>query len=195
MQLHVARLCLDCEELHEQQTCPVCSSESFVYISRWVPTPERRTRPRDVPSRETASVYRDLLDRNNETPSSRRWLKRSVLGVAAVSMLGWAWRPECRAAWASAPLGFTVCALSHCLLRMGYGMNSSGTHAHAKNPILSLRHRGRRCSAATFRETLQPGGRAHEARDGGDAEANADRDRYLALEAPELSGIGRRRSP
>ena len=92
MQLHVARLCLDCEELHEQQTCPVCSSESFVYISRWVPAPERRTRPRDAPSRETANVYRELLDRNSETPASTRWLKRGVLGVAAVSMLGWAWR-------------------------------------------------------------------------------------------------------
>jgi len=92
MQLHVARLCLDCEEVHEQQTCPVCSSESFVYISRWVPAPERRTRPREVPSHETANIYRELLDRNTEAPTSRRWLKRSVLGVAVVSMLGWAWR-------------------------------------------------------------------------------------------------------
>ena len=92
MQLHVARLCLDCEELHEQQTCPVCSSESFVYISRWVPAPERRTRPRAVPAREAAKVYREWLDNNSETPASRRWLKRGVLGVAAVSMLGWAWR-------------------------------------------------------------------------------------------------------
>jgi len=92
MQLHVARLCLDCEELHEQQTCPVCSSESFVYISKWVPAPERRARPRALPSHETANIYQELLDRNAGSPSSGRWLKRGVLGVAAVGMLGWAWR-------------------------------------------------------------------------------------------------------
>src|ERR1041385_8299225 len=92
MQLHVARLCLDCEELHEQQTCPICSSESFVYISRWVQAPERRSRPRALPSRETANIYRALLDRNDETSASGRWLKRGALGVAAVGILGWAWR-------------------------------------------------------------------------------------------------------
>src|SRR5262245_32500541 len=29
MQLRTARLCLDCEEVHEEQQCPVCASESF----------------------------------------------------------------------------------------------------------------------------------------------------------------------
>src|SRR5688572_11108241 len=46
MQLRVARLCLDCEELHDSQRCPVCASEIFAYVSRWVPTPERRTQVR-----------------------------------------------------------------------------------------------------------------------------------------------------
>lgn len=46
MQLRRARLCLDCEEIHDAQQCPVCASESFVYLSRWVPAPERRARPR-----------------------------------------------------------------------------------------------------------------------------------------------------
>ena len=30
MQLHVARLCLECQEVHDQQTCPACSSESQI---------------------------------------------------------------------------------------------------------------------------------------------------------------------
>jgi hypothetical protein len=46
MQLRLARLCLDCEELHDGQQCPVCASETFAYLSRWVPSPERRSKPR-----------------------------------------------------------------------------------------------------------------------------------------------------
>ena len=92
MQLHVARLCLDCEDIHDQQTCPVCSSESFAYISRWIPAPERRTHPRPLPSREAADAYHQLLDANRQTSGTRRWVKRGVLGLAAISMAGWAWR-------------------------------------------------------------------------------------------------------
>lgn len=56
MQLRLARLCLDCEEIHEGQQCPACASETFVYLSRWVPTPERRSKPRPAPARTTNST-------------------------------------------------------------------------------------------------------------------------------------------
>ena len=46
MQLRRARLCLDCEDIHDSQQCPVCASETFVYLTRWVPSPERRSHPR-----------------------------------------------------------------------------------------------------------------------------------------------------
>jgi hypothetical protein len=46
MQLRTARLCLDCEELHEDQQCPVCASEEFAFLTRWVPVTERRVRRR-----------------------------------------------------------------------------------------------------------------------------------------------------
>ena len=46
MQLRVARLCLDCDEIHDSQQCPVCASEAFVYLTRWVPAPERRIQSR-----------------------------------------------------------------------------------------------------------------------------------------------------
>ena len=42
----MARLCLDCEEVHDAQQCPVCASETFAYLTRWVAAPERRTQPR-----------------------------------------------------------------------------------------------------------------------------------------------------
>ena len=42
MQLRVARLCLDCEELHTEDTCPRCASESYAFLSSWLPSEERR---------------------------------------------------------------------------------------------------------------------------------------------------------
>jgi predicted nucleic acid-binding Zn-ribbon protein len=92
VQIHVARLCLDCEEIYDQQTCPVCSSESFAYISRWIPAPERRARPRSQESRETADTYRQLLNPERQSSGAGRWVKRGVLGLAAVGIAGWAWR-------------------------------------------------------------------------------------------------------
>ena len=71
MRLMNARLCLDCEEVHEDQHCPVCSSESFAFLTRWV-TPSdtvtadsapRTTRPPDpVGRREQVDAYRQILN-------------------------------------------------------------------------------------------------------------------------------------
>ena len=49
MQLRVARLCLDCEELHTDNTCPRCASESYAFLSNWLHVEERRRwrRPAD----------------------------------------------------------------------------------------------------------------------------------------------------
>ncbi len=77
MQLRVARLCLDCEELHDGQQCPVCASESFAYLTRWIPVDERRHERR-------ASVSRG----SQPPPASRNhWLARGALGAAAVAIL------------------------------------------------------------------------------------------------------------
>lgn len=91
MQLHAARLCLDCQEIHDAAACPACLSESFAYISRWVPAPERRKRPRPVPSPD-AETYRQLLAADAGQPKSMRWLKRGALGLTIVSVAGWLWR-------------------------------------------------------------------------------------------------------
>ena len=92
MQLHIARLCLDCEEIHDQPACPICASESFAYISRWVSAPERRHYPRPVPPPEPANTYRQLLDADQQSSGTRRWVKRGLFGVAALGMAGWVFR-------------------------------------------------------------------------------------------------------
>lgn len=79
MQLRLARLCLDCEEVHDAQKCPLCASETFVYLSRWVPVPERRTQPRpqaEAPQRATATSKKQLVG-------------YGVLGVGLVGVAQW----------------------------------------------------------------------------------------------------------
>jgi hypothetical protein len=60
MQLHIARLCIDCEEIHDSQQCPVCASEAFEYVTRWIPARERRAkkRPPAPPSAPPANKSR-----------------------------------------------------------------------------------------------------------------------------------------
>lgn len=81
MQLRTARVCLDCEEIHEEQACPVCLSEAFVYLTRWVPTEERRIRrfPTAVNVRPQAS-------------GPARWVKRGMLGLAVLAAGRWVWQ-------------------------------------------------------------------------------------------------------
>ena len=98
MQLRTARLCLDCEELHDQQTCPICSSESFAYISRWIPVPERRARTRVPESGDAAEIYTQLLAPQQPSSETRRWMKRGALGLVAVGLVGWVWRQKAPAA-------------------------------------------------------------------------------------------------
>ena len=103
MKLDVARLCLDCEEVHESQHCPSCGSEVFAFLTRWVePAAElrndrRRPRPsaQEQPvSAEQLDAYRQLL--NGERPRRASLVTKSVLGLAAFSLASWAWRSASR---------------------------------------------------------------------------------------------------
>jgi len=92
MQLRVARVCLDCEEIHDAQQCPICGSESFAFISRWVPAPERRAHARPTtPPDNHAETYRQLLATDRAQPAGMRWLKRGAFGLAAVAVARWVW--------------------------------------------------------------------------------------------------------
>jgi hypothetical protein len=55
MQLRIARVCLDCEEVHDAAQCPACASESFAFLSRWVPSAERRSKARPEAQPKTIS--------------------------------------------------------------------------------------------------------------------------------------------
>ena len=87
MQLHVARLCLDCNEVHDTQDCPRCGSEAFAYLSRWVPAPERRLRTRTNSSPE-AEVYKELIEPSSE-PKRGRLLRRGAVGISVLALAGW----------------------------------------------------------------------------------------------------------
>src|SRR5262245_37088084 len=95
MRLMNARLCLDCEEVHDQQHCPTCSSESFAFLTRWVSPSDtvnaesapRTTRPPDpVDRREQVDAYKQIL--NPAAPSARRGrlVARGALGLALIGL-------------------------------------------------------------------------------------------------------------
>ena len=94
MQLRNARLCLDCEEVHDAQQCPMCASETFAFITRWVPARERRARPRAAePSRpEELETYREMLTPEPQRPSVLKLAQRGALGLALVGVAGWLWK-------------------------------------------------------------------------------------------------------
>jgi hypothetical protein len=100
MRLDVARLCLDCDEVHENQECPRCGSEAFGFLNRWVKpssTEPLRVRPDDRagPARATPTAgqlkaYRELLDAHPRS-NARRLLKGGLIGLAATGLAAWAW--------------------------------------------------------------------------------------------------------
>jgi hypothetical protein len=121
MQLRNARLCLDCEEVHDAAHCPACASESFAFITRWVPSPsadgtpaqapavpvqpdpsatsrtERRERPEaslEPATRETLDTYRQLLNGRSSQPSQWRFVKHGAVGLALFGLAGWAWKQQ-----------------------------------------------------------------------------------------------------
>jgi len=91
VQLQNARLCLDCEEIHEQVRCPACASESFAFLERWVPAPAG-ARPPKAQAPPEAAVYRRLMVADAMRPKAYKLLKRGAIGLMAVSLARWAWR-------------------------------------------------------------------------------------------------------
>jgi hypothetical protein len=75
MELRRARLCLDCEEIHEDQHCPVCASESFAFLTRWIPA--EKARPVLPPP---------------PPPTPLRWVGRGAAGLAVLALSSWLWK-------------------------------------------------------------------------------------------------------
>jgi hypothetical protein len=95
MQLRIARLCLNCEEIHSAAHCPLCASESFAYVSRWIPPEERRQDPRPGLIPPVPPV---------PPPARMRWVKRGAAGVAVIAASRLLWQMSRPVEWSSADL-------------------------------------------------------------------------------------------
>jgi hypothetical protein len=93
MQLRDARLCLDCEELHTEGSCPVCASEAFVFVTRWIPVEDKESRKRRPPPPAPSTTRR------------ARWLTAATTGLALAAAARWLWRALPRPAGADRPEG------------------------------------------------------------------------------------------
>jgi len=111
MRLVNARLCLDCEEVHEDQHCPICGSESFAFMTRWVtpsdtigaetsqrqsqsqsrpPDPVARREPTE--RREQVDAYRQILNPNTQAPRRGRLVTGGAIGLALLGLARVVWR-------------------------------------------------------------------------------------------------------
>ena len=91
MKLSNARLCLDCDEVYDEAHCPVCASESYAFIKRWVTAPEKRARApvMNHERSETVATYRALLAANNGPSRTTRLVRGGLLGLAVIGAAGW----------------------------------------------------------------------------------------------------------
>ena len=81
MQLTTARLCLNCEEVHDAQSCPACASETFMYLTRWVPHSRREPRPARSP---------------RAAPPVRHGAANAAPGLIALALSQWFKRAQTR---------------------------------------------------------------------------------------------------
>src|SRR5260370_38571171 len=99
MRLAVARLCLDCEEVHESVSCPVCGSEAFAFLKRWVPPaalaeghPRIRQKVAASGSVERVNTYEQLLKPGRLQSRKRGLIARAALGLAILGAARLVWR-------------------------------------------------------------------------------------------------------
>jgi hypothetical protein len=104
MRLDDARLCLDCEEIHNEPECPSCGSEAFAFLKRWIKTtatPRRGASPAGPHSSDTVrssmnseqlDAWRRIVEGKPAAPPRRgRLIARGLVGLAAMGLAGWAW--------------------------------------------------------------------------------------------------------
>ena len=93
MKLGVARLCLDCDEVHDQERCPICASEVFAFLTRWVPRSNGRlSQPvRPDAERPEVDVYRQITGAQRNGGKGRLFM-RSAVGLGVLGIVGWMWR-------------------------------------------------------------------------------------------------------
>lgn len=108
MHLSVARLCLDCQEIHDGDRCPVCTSEAFGFVTRWVKVDAApRRRPKDQQATDSSRVdnYRQILNPQPKRSAAARWLRKGGLLVAAGYLARWGWQIATQNTRSSQPPG------------------------------------------------------------------------------------------
>jgi len=106
MRLDDARLCLDCEEIHDEQECPACGSEAYGFLKRWIKTTanggERRREAapvspvsppalRQPPSEDQLDAWRRIVEGRPAPAGKGQLVMRGLVGLAAMGLAGWAW--------------------------------------------------------------------------------------------------------
>jgi hypothetical protein len=107
MRLDDARLCLDCEEIHDERECPACGSEAYAFLKRWIKTTgngsERRHEVvhaapappgptvRQPPTGDQLDVWRRIVEGRPAPPGKGKLVVRGLVGLAAMGLAGWAW--------------------------------------------------------------------------------------------------------
>ena len=92
MKLGVARLCLDCDEVHDLERCPTCASEVFAYLTRWVPRANGRLSKQTPPERPEVDTYRQITGQQPRS-GKRKLFVGSALGLGVLGVAGWrVWR-------------------------------------------------------------------------------------------------------
>src|SRR5262245_66122739 len=95
MHLSVARLCLDCQEIHADDRCPVCTSEAFGFMTRWVKLDAATRSPKHKdPAAESSRLedYRQILNPTPRRSPAARWLRKGGMVVAAGVLARWGWQ-------------------------------------------------------------------------------------------------------
>ena len=96
MHLSVARLCLDCQEVHQDDRCPTCTSQAFGFITRWVkidPPPLRiATYEKKEGATSKVDTYRRILNPRPQRSTAAGWLRKGGLVIAAGYLARWSWR-------------------------------------------------------------------------------------------------------
>ncbi len=72
MPLEKARICLECDTIHDLVACPECGSSSFYYLANWI-KPQHPRPTAESPQPEAASPRK-----------KRHWIRNTLLAGAGV---------------------------------------------------------------------------------------------------------------
>jgi hypothetical protein len=103
MRLGVARLCLDCDEVYDAEECPACSSETFVFLTRWVkPVNQEAAEASAADAAKTSrasrarsknvDAYRAIVRPDRARRKGSGLLARGAVGLALVGLARMAFR-------------------------------------------------------------------------------------------------------